>query len=96
MKKLIIFLGMMTFGVSFFYSGSNIGSLLFLFGLGAAVSVVVVPIAAMILNPIAEFVLDSGPGQRLGKYGRLIFRIVFTIPEMGTKSQQTKSKANNA
>lgn len=89
-------MGMMTFGVSFFYSGSNIGAMLFVFGLGAAISAVIVPVAAMILNPIGEMFLDSDFGQKLGSKAKFIFRIVFTIPGFGSGSQQTKTKVRRA
>jgi hypothetical protein len=93
MKKILIVCGLMIFGVSLAMPQGTVGSLLFLLGAGAAVSAVVVPFAAMIMNPISDWFLETKIGSGMGSVARFIFRIMFSFPAFALKKKKPASSS---
>lgn len=93
MKKLFIVCGLMVFGVSLSMPQGAVSSILFLLGAGAAVSAVVVPVAAMIMNPICEWFLETKFGSGMGSVARFLFRIMFSFPAFVVK-KKTPARSN--
>lgn len=59
---------------------SLFGSIVFLSGMAAVVIFVVMPVVAMIVNPIVDYTLSTKLANILGDKGKAIVRTLFKVP----------------
>ena len=79
MKPLIALGGAMLIAISMMNPGMA-GIALFLTGLSTLMAVIIVPLVAMVANPITNWCLNTSIGQKLGDRGQYWVRVLFTVP----------------